>query len=255
MSDYLEVVDEAIKAIRNSDIINNEWAYGYIERRTVKNNDRLRLAEDLEIVSEYLDQKSVVCDHAAAPFILCWAMSILEYEVTATDLAPERFGKNIFPFKCLKYNVESERPELEQGVYDGVIFSHIFEHCRINLITTIDNIYKSLKPKGYLFLSTPNLKSFQGIINFLHKDISYSCAGNLYHEWSKLERIGHMGHVREYTAKEVTTLLENCGFKSIALKFRGSYPQRGRINKLANLAINLNKTLSPNFTIIAQKPK
>jgi len=62
-----------------------------------------------------------------------------------------------------------------------------------------------------------------------------------------------MGHVREYTPDETAHLIWDCGLNVIEIKFRGTYPNKGRFNKLANVAIRLNRKMMPNFSIIAQK--
>ena len=74
-------------------------------------------------------------------------------------------------------------------------------------------------------LSTPNLKSAVGIKNFLFHSRAEACSANPYKEYSKLETLGHMGHVREYTPIEVVELLQDIGFRAEKIIFRG---HRGR---------------------------
>jgi len=133
-------VYKAINALSKTEVMNNDWGRSYIKNRK---QDIGRYAQDIDIVCEYLNRQSVICDHASAPFVLPYAMSLMGFQMTATDLKPERFGDNNFPFKCIKYDVENSGEPIGYEVYDGVIFNEIFEHCRIDLISTIDNIKKA----------------------------------------------------------------------------------------------------------------
>jgi hypothetical protein len=63
-----------------------------------------------------------------------------------------------------------------------------------------------------LLLCTPNLRSLVGLWNLVVHGRSYALADNVYHEYRKLDHLGHMGHVREYAPGDVTTLLERIGF-------------------------------------------
>ena len=67
-------------------------------------------------------------------------------------------------------------------------------------------------------------------------------------EWHHFFRLGHMGHVREYTTLEVTELLERLGFRTDSLVFRGGHG-RG----LVGLAERLCPSMRPFFSVIAEK--
>jgi len=66
---------------------------------------------------------------------------------------------------------------------------------------------------------------------------------SIYEEWQKLERIGHMGHVREYTANELIEFVENFGFKLIKLEFTGVF--EGKNSMPFEIARHISKKLSP----------
>jgi len=139
------------------------------------------------------------------------------------------------------------------GGVDGIIFNELFEHCRFDLLSTLNDLNRTLKPGGYLFLSTPNLKSAIGLYKYIFKHNAYGVAGDVYHEWNKIHEIGHMGHVREYTPQEVSRLLEKCDFQIKETVYRGFYRNKGKLQKMARLASKLNKSLLPMFSIVAQK--
>ncbi|MDB6011656.1 MAG: hypothetical protein JWL65_3906 [Gammaproteobacteria bacterium] len=96
--------------------------------------------------------------------------------------------------------------------FDVVVFHELFEHLRINPVFTLTEVLWVIKPNGILTPSTPNLRSLDGIRNFLFRDRAFSCAPSIYLEYEKLQTIGHTGHVREYTWTEVVEFLQTIGF-------------------------------------------
>ena len=68
-----------------------------------------------------------------------------------------------------------------------------------------------------------NLRSLAGLANFLLKNRCYSCEAEPYQEFSKLESLGHMGHVREYTTREVVEFLARIGFEVREIVYRGRF--------------------------------
>ena len=133
--------------------------------------------------------------------------------------------------------------------FDAVIFNELFEHLRVNPVFTLSEVLRIMKPNGILTLSTPNLRSLDGIRNFLFHDRAYSCASGIYLEYMKLQTIGHMGHVREYTRTEVIEFLQSIGFELTAIIYRGEYE-----NRLKRALIGVMPRLSPFVTYIARKP-
>lgn len=120
-------------------------------------------------------------------------------------------------------DIETEKLPFHDSQFDVVLFNELFEHLRINPIFTMREVHRILKPGGLLFLSTPNLRSLAGLANFLLKNRCYSCEADPYDEFSKLEGLGHMGHVREYTTREITEFLGRIGFEVREIVFRGTF--------------------------------
>ena len=52
-----------------------------------------------------------------------------------------------------------------------------------------------------------------GIYKFLFKGVAYASSRDLHEEWAKIETIGHMGHVREYTISELKHFMTKIGFE------------------------------------------
>ncbi|MCS4055911.1 class I SAM-dependent methyltransferase [Salinibacter ruber] len=113
------------------------------------------------------------------------------------------------PFSVVEHDIEKDTLG---RAFDAVICNELFEHLRVNLIDTFKRVYDSLAPGGYLFLSTPNASSPKGILGLLRADRSYVAEEGIYHAWKKIERVGHMGHFKNYTESEVASFLESIGF-------------------------------------------
>jgi len=193
--------------------------------RTYATNHKVRIAFDLDIVKQNLLSTSKVLEFGSIPLLLTTALSKCRYDVTGCDLAPERFSSSIqnSGLNVAKCDIEQEPLPFEADSFDGIIFNELFEHLRINPIYTFREVFRVMKPGACLLLSSPNLRSLQGIINFILRNRALSCSENMYIEYKKLEVLGHMGHVREYTTEEIIEFLETIGFKVTKIIYRGAY--------------------------------
>lgn len=184
------------------------------------------------------------------------ALTNCGYHVTALDLAPVRFDR-VDRLACKVVAGDLEKPAQFNvgGPFDAVIFSHVIEHLRLDLLGTLQFIRGVLTDDGLLVLETPNLLSISGWYSLLTKRTAYSCAGSVYHEWSKIGRFGHMGHVREYTDNELYDLLVKSGFRVEAIGHIG-FLQRNTIkNLVARLLQRLFPRLRLNISLVARKDK
>jgi SAM-dependent methyltransferase len=222
----IKLIEDCIEAMRPDVEELGDWHDSYIT------NHINRIAFDLEIVKDNTSVGDKILEYGSVPPILTTALNRLNYSVSGIDIAPERYGSYLSKrgIEVQKCNVETEVLPERSNTYDVVLFFEIFEHLRINPIFTMKEARRVLKPGGVLMLSTPNLKSYEGLINFFFRNRCYSCTGDIYSEFDKLEKIGHMGHVREYTTKEITDFLHHLRFEIVRIAYRGSYS--GRLSKL-----------------------
>jgi len=254
---YIRKIKISKNFISKSSITENEWADTYVNKR---NADTFRYANDLEMLRERVEKGATVFEHGAAPFVLSHALATDGYDLFAGDASPERFpGTSDMPFSVTKHDIEKDTLNRQ---FDVVLCNEIFEHLRLNLIDTFRNVYESLVSGGYLFLSTPNASSIKGIYNMILQDKSYAAGEGLYHEWSKLDRIGHLGHVKEYTGSEVAYFLDRVGFDIEKVVYRN--PQKYVRLKKTSSKILIKKTFDyfietfsvkfrPLFSVIARK--
>jgi len=222
-----------------------EWFQGYAAAHAA------RFALDFEMLQANVPLESSVLEFGSVPPILTGALKKAGYRVTGIDIAPERFASAIarLGLEVRKCDIERNPLPFDTSSFDIVVFNELFEHLRINLIYTMREVLRVLKPGGMMLLSTPNFRSLNGIINFIARNRGYSCDGEVFLQYEKLEKLGHMGHVREYTAHEVTDFLEKVGFDVEKLTFRGRHG-----SWLAQLIMRLVPTLRPFMTVTARKP-
>ncbi len=209
-----------------------------------------RIASDLAIVLRHATKDDAILEYGSVPLFLTEALHRTGYRVVGIDARPERFATAIrtLGLDVRKCDVEREPAPFPDSSFDVVIFNEIFEHLRIDPIFTLRETRRVLKPGGLLLLSTPNLRSLRGIANFLFLNQCHSCTGGVYAQYEKLSTLGHVGHVREYTTREVREFLERIGFAVEKLIFRGRY--RG----LTPRAITrLAPGLRPFVTYVARK--
>lgn len=195
-----------------------------------------------------------ILDVGAAPFVLSEALTKHGYIVSALDLAPERF-ENLDKLDCTVVRGNAELPSTVpiEDTFDVVLLLHVFEHFHLDPITSLEGLRSLLKPNGLLVLETPNLLSIIGWKNIIMKGVAYSCANSIYHEFSKLKRIGHMGHIREYTKGELQELLEACGFTVEKIHTKDYLPGRGWKIAMVRVCQSIFPSLKMNTYIHARR--
>ena len=178
---------------------------------------RNRYKSDLEIIKDYY-RKGKILEIGSFPCHLTYCLTKLGYPVIGIDINPERIKNfiekhNLTVKKC---DIEKERIPFDNNRFDFVIFNEVFEHLRIDPISTLKEINRVMKPAGIMVLSTPNLYSLRNIVLF---NIGRGF-NNAYREFEKLHTIGHMGHIREYSTREIKQFLENTGFEIVEVKYK-----------------------------------
>ena len=240
----LELLDRLAERIRPDQAALAGW---YAEYRR---QHRRRLAADLRLVESHVEPRARVLEFGAVPLLMTAALAELGYRVSAVDLAPERFGSAIseLGLDVRRCDVEREPLPFAADTFDAALFNELFEHLRIDPIFTLREACRVLRPAGRLLLSTPNLRSFRGLRNLLLHNRGHAVSAGVYRQYEKLETLGHMGHVREYTTREVVDFLARVGFAVERIVFRG-----GHGKGLVGAAERLLPSLRPFFSLVAVK--
>lgn len=105
------------------------------------------------------------------------------------------------PFR--HFNVEDGRFPFDDQAFDVVLFCEIIEHLLNDPLKVLAEIKRVLKPGGTIVITTPNVARLENIARIASgKNISDRYSGH-----------GPYGrHNREYTRREIVSLLEFCGF-------------------------------------------
>lgn len=237
----LAAIDDATASVSPSSAALASWYSQYSARQ------RIRLAHDFAMVRQASVQGTVL-DIGCTPPLLSLALSRAGLDVTGIDVAPDRFKlTGDSRLRIHAANIETEPLPFGSEQFDLVLLNEVFEHLRIDLIGTLREVRRVTRTGGKLFLSTPNVRSIRGVWNFLRRNRCESVSADPYEEYLKLTKLGHMGHVREYTYTEVCEFLKRVGFTPITLLFRGSYTRQ----PMFSLAARVRRELRPYFSVIA----
>ena len=237
-------IDEAASRIRPDDPALQAWYDAYCREH------RHRLAADVNNVERHVASNARILEYGAVPLVMTAALAALHYDVSSVDVEPERFASAIASLKLqvTKCDVETEPAPFPSDHFGAVLFNELFEHLRINPIFTLGEVHRVLEPGGLLLLSTPNLRSFRGIRNLLVRNEGHAVSAGVYRQYEKLERLGHMGHVREYTTREVSEFLTRLGFRVDKIIYRG-----GHGKGVVGVAERLAPSMRPFFSLVATK--
>jgi SAM-dependent methyltransferase len=157
---------------------------------------RLELLCDL---TQLLPKGSTILDAGGAPGFTSIALNLLGYKVIMLDVNPEPY-KDLLEgvgVKVLKVDLENDIIPLPAESVDGVVFTEVLEHLHPYRISfTLSKLNRVLKIGGYFYLTTPNAVSIGKRVKMM----------------LGIQPVGEK-HVREYTIREVMTLLTMHGFK------------------------------------------
>lgn len=232
------IFKELENEIKIADLQSVEWISQYFF------DHKKRYESNLKIIDQYYESGDIL-EIGSFPYHLTFCLEKLGYPITGLDLAPDRWGAFIkkHDLSIIKCDIEREKIPFDDRRFKFIIFNEIFEHLRINPISSLKELNRVLKPNGILILSTPNLYSISNIVKFI---LGKGGPSDPYKQFEKLYTKGHMGHIREYSTKEVKKFLENTGFEIVKVfyKFYGGE----KVNKEKKVISTLEKIVgSVNF--------
>lgn len=212
---------------------------------------RDRLALDLEWCVQNFVSGAKVLEVGGHPFFLTHSLQLQGYALSCVDLlVPEaRVIADSVGLHVLACDLETQALPFAADTFDEVLFNEVFEHLRLDLIATVEEVLRVLKPGGRVWVSTPNLGSLKGMANLIFRNEAWAVSGEgVYAAYQVRRKYGLMGHVREYTSREVSEFLAEVGFVDGQVAYRGTYK-----NTFARTACRLMPRLLPYVSCIATK--
>lgn len=221
-------------------------------------NQKARAQRDATEVLKY--KPSNLLNIGGVPFLLeaCVRDVASDLPITTLDHDPSRFSDVADHLKITSYAMDIETEDFHnyckdnQNKYDVVMLCEVLEHLRTNPLETLSNISNLIHADGILYLTTPNGLSVRGIRRLLKGRTGPSPV----REYSKIAAIGHMGHVREYSSKEVREMLTHSGFEIVQMKknphWNSFNHKPGPLNKLMFLIDRVIPSVRWNIVVIAK---
>jgi len=210
-----------------------------------------RYFADLRLVA-HLAPKGPILEIGSAPCHMTGLLKLSGYSVVGVDLAPQRVADFIAELDLDVRQCDIERSKLPfaDERFACALLCETFEHLRIDPAFVLSEINRVLAPGAPLLVTTPNVYSLPSLGRFL---LGQSVADPVA-EFAKLRSLGHMGHVREYSASEVASFVEVSGFavQSVDYRYHANVP--GRKGMLLRMAYRLApRRMGREIVIIARK--
>ena len=175
----------------------------------------------LDIVGKIVrtDYIKYVLDIGAVPGHITMMLKYAGLNVSAVDIAPNRACQSFDDMGISSYKVDLDRDDLpfEDNCYDLVLFCEVLEHLRVQPLYALYQIHRIARYGGHLLLSIPNITPLMRWRFLFGQDFQ----GNIIEEFNKIDTIGHMGHFRLYSEKEIKQILCNVGFDVVCVNRGG----------------------------------
>ncbi|CAN5217450.1 hypothetical protein BH11PSE10_BH11PSE10_14690 [soil metagenome] len=216
----------------------------------LRNHHRRYLADLQQLAA--LRPAGPILEVGSAPCHMTALLKLSGHAAIGIDLKPERVAGLIaqLGLDVRRCDIEREPLPFDDEAFACVLLCETFEHLRIDPAFVLSEIHRVLAPGAVLLLSTPNVYSLPSLARFL---LGRSVADPS-EEYGKLRSIGHMGHVREYSAREVARFLRGSGFSVESVAYRSHAHGGGRRERLLRLCYAVApRRFRREFVIVARR--
>jgi SAM-dependent methyltransferase len=188
---------------------------------------RANFIDDLMRIKR-LHRAGAMLEIGGYPFYFSMCLRRLGVDLTTVDLAPQRAQDLIrrHSLRVVRCDIERESLPFEDHSVATIALCATFEHLRVDPFFALEEMRRVLQPDGLLYLTTPNLYRLGNVVSFA---LGRGLAFDPIREYGKLRTVGHMGHVREYTASEIRRFLAGAGFARVEVRTRATPSRRGAL--------------------------
>lgn len=223
-----------------------------------------RYAYVRELVARFAPPPADLVDLGAAPGDQSLAFAALGYRVTAVDLGAAEWSDH--PAGAMETQLEAGgvaflRHDLDEVPYpladasfDVAVLTELIEHLREYPLRSLQEVARILRPGGVLVLTTPNAAYLRNRLNLALGRSVYTPL----HDWLYGEP--HARHAREYTVRELETLVESAGLQRVLVAGRHFYRHTGdqalgsrAAKELINLVARVAPMLGPSLVVVARR--
>lgn len=184
---------------------------------------RRRFARILDLVDVRSGGRPcTVLDVGCSPPILPAALRDAGHTVAGVSPHPlEGPGSD---FEVAVLDVERDLLPWPDGTFDGVLFTEVIEHLPQSPVPALREMRRVTRPGGWLLVTTPNLASLrQRLLLLRGRSVMYPL--DAYFEEGGRGNDLHWRHNREYTARELQTVLERTGWTVETVTDFTAYPE------------------------------
>jgi len=225
-----------------------DWWLRYLSDQKERYLDTLSLLREYGVGRRLLEVGSV-------PGQLTVLLQSLGYEVAGVDVDPDRLQEiwRKYGLSVVQADIETEPIPFAEASFDGIVFTEVLEHLRINPLHALRELVRVLKPGGHVLLSTPNITPAQRLAFFLRKQ---PYQDDVFEAFGKLERLGHMGHFRLYLPTEVRQMLTRLGLLILGQRWAGPHWPLARWTERILYFLHPRKdAFRQTYYALAQKPQ
>jgi len=193
-----------------------------------------RIYSDSVIIRNLISRSGSILDIGSVPPLLTGLLAKAGYaKITAIDPNAHLFQRYFDRIEAQHYKLNIF--DINQGslneVFDLVTFCEVIEHLSGDFLKCIGTICDYVKPDGYLYITTPNLRSIAGFLGLaaFHSGLASKYKDTVRQQYERLYQTGYLGHVREYTEREIINLIEPFGFQHVTSYFQTDYRFRSDV--------------------------
>ena len=221
------------------------WHLDYLRNHTRRYLADLRLLAALAPAGKILEVGSAPCHMTAL-------LALTGHPVVGVDLDPARVADFVrgLGLDVRRCDIERSPLPFPDASFGCALLCETFEHLRIDPAFALSEVQRVLAPDGWLIFTTPNVYSLPSLGRFL---LGQSVCDPV-EEFGKLRNLGHMGHVREYSAREAVRFLQAWGFVVRSVDYRYDVNAPGRRARALRIAYRLApRRFRREIVVIARK--